>query len=138
MPLPLDTTIPAPTFSPPTPSPLPDGSAAGSVGSHPFSLNSILPLHNTTGSLPNSFPSLLTFIANNLLSLVLLLAGIIAVFSLIRAGLIYITSGGSAERAKEGRASVINAVIGIIVITLSFSIVRLAVGMGYLVGSWGT
>lgn len=67
-------------------------------------------------------------LANTILNFLTLLAGILAVAYLIWAGILYITSGSSADRAKTARAGIINAVIGIIVIVTAYFIIRFAIG----------
>ena len=52
------------------------------------------------------------------------LAGLIAVLFLIVGGFWYITSAGNEETAEKGRATAINAIIGIIIIILSWVIVN--------------
>lgn len=50
--------------------------------------------------------------------------GVLIFFYLVASGITYITAGGNAEQAKKGQQGVINGVIGIIVLTLSFAIVK--------------
>lgn len=56
-------------------------------------------------------------------SVMLILAGAIAVIYLIYGGILYITASGDAEKATKGRTAVINAIIGIIIILLALVIV---------------
>ena len=65
-------------------------------------------------------PSLLVRVINILLSI----AGLVAVIFLIVGGFRYITAGGNEENAEAGKKTIINAIIGIVVIILSFVIVR--------------
>jgi len=53
---------------------------------------------------------------------VLAIAGMIAVLFLIYGGFLYLTAGGDAERVTKAKTTIINAVIGIIVIALAFAI----------------
>jgi len=53
----------------------------------------------------------------------LIVAGIIAFFYLLYGGIQYMTAGGDAEKATAARTTILNAVIGIIIIVISFSIV---------------
>src|SRR5437868_4885605 len=73
-------------------------------------------------------------IANAILGNLTLIAGILAVFFLVFAGIKYITAGGDANRTKEARAGVFSVIIGVIIITIAFFIVRLAVGTGNSIG----
>lgn len=69
-------------------------------------------------------------IAGQVISYISLLAGVLAVIYLIWNGIQYITSSGNADKAKNARQGIINAVIGIIVIVAAYYIIRLAVGIG--------
>jgi hypothetical protein len=51
------------------------------------------------------------------------IAGVAAVIVIIIAGLSFITSGGDAAKAQGARKSLLNAVIGVVVIVLSESII---------------
>ncbi len=59
----------------------------------------------------------------------------IAVLFLIIGGFWYITSGGNEETAEKGKNTVVNALIGIVIIVLAFVIVSVVAN---LVGSAGT
>jgi len=67
-------------------------------------------------------------IVDNLVKIVLIGAGIIAVLYLIYGGIMYITAGGDAEKATKGRTAITNAIIGIIIIAAAFAIYTLAAG----------
>ena len=56
--------------------------------------------------------------------LMLLLAGAIAVVFVIIGGYQYVTSGGSEEQAEKGKKTLINAIIGIVIIILSYTIIN--------------
>lgn len=68
--------------------------------------------------------------ASYILDIMLLIAGILAVFSLIYAGLLYITSAGRPEQSKKARASIIHTIIGIIIIVSSYFLIKLAISVG--------
>lgn len=93
--------------------------------------NSIFSSGGSADGFKNSLPG----IASQVINILLLLAGILAVIYLIWSGFQYITSAGNADRAKGARAGIINAVIGIVVIVAAFFIVRFAVGIGSTVSS---
>lgn len=59
------------------------------------------------------------------LNIVIGVAFIIAVLFLVIGGFRYITAQGNEESAEAGRKTIINALIGIVVIILSFVIVRI-------------
>jgi threonine/homoserine/homoserine lactone efflux protein len=55
-----------------------------------------------------------------------MIGGALAVIYLIWAGIQYIQAGGDASKAKAARASIINAIIGIVVILSTYTIIRFA------------
>jgi hypothetical protein len=63
-----------------------------------------------------------------ILSFLLLLAGIVAFLFVLYGGFLYLTAGGDAARAETGRKYITNAIIGIILIFISYSVVRFIVG----------
>lgn len=72
--------------------------------------------------------------SGNLLDLIALvvriassIAGIIAFVYVLYAGFAYILSGGDAAKASKATAMIINAVIGIIIIALSYSIISFTI-----------
>lgn len=71
----------------------------------------------------NSFPGLLGFIIDNLLKV----AGLVAVGFIILGGFQYITSRGSEEQAETGKKTLTNAIIGLVLIVLSYIIVAVVV-----------
>ena len=72
--------------------------------------------------LPNQ-PTASTFILN-IINVALAVAGLIAVLFLIIGGFRYITSAGNEETSEAAKKIITNAIIGIVVIILSFVIVR--------------
>lgn len=64
-----------------------------------------------------------------IVSWILYIAGALAFIYLVVSGISYITAGGNAEQAKKGQQGIINAVIGIIIVTLSFVILQATVGI---------
>ena len=63
----------------------------------------------------------------SVIKLMLTFAGAVAVMFIIIGGFQYITSAGNAEQAEKGRSTVVNAVIGIIVIVLSYTIINVVI-----------
>ena len=51
----------------------------------------------------------------------LIIAGVVAVLSLIYGGILYIASAGETEKAEQGKKTITGAIIGIIIIVLSYS-----------------
>jgi len=60
-----------------------------------------------------------------IINILLAIAGLVAVIFLIIGGFRYITAGGNEELSESGKKSIQNAIIGIVVIILSFVIVRI-------------
>lgn len=66
----------------------------------------------------------LTEILLSVIQWFLFVAGFLAVLYLIYGGILYVTAGGDTEKATKGRTTIINAVIGIVIILVAFVIVR--------------
>ncbi len=64
----------------------------------------------------------LSVLVTNLINIILLLAGVLAVVYLIWGGISYVTAGGDAEKASKGRVAITNAIIGIIIIIAALAI----------------
>lgn len=58
------------------------------------------------------------------IQLMLFFAGAIAVLFVIIGGFMYITAGGNEEQAEKGRKALTNAIIGIIIVIMSYAIIR--------------
>jgi hypothetical protein len=69
-------------------------------------------------------------IAISAINILLFIAGFIALMSVIWSGYTYITAGGNAKKATDARQRLINAVIGLIIITSVFFFVRIATTAG--------
>jgi type IV secretory pathway VirB2 component (pilin) len=63
-------------------------------------------------------------VVNNVIDLILYVAGVLAIIYLIYSGILYITAAGNPDSAKKGQQGIINAVIGIVIIMLAWVIVR--------------
>lgn len=57
------------------------------------------------------------------IQLLLMFAGPLAVLFVIIGGFYYITSAGNEEQAQKGKRTLLNALIGIIIVVLSYTIV---------------
>lgn len=86
--------------------------------------------HLNTGGTGNGGIKTLFDIVITVIDWFLVVVAIIAFVYLVLYGVKYITSGGDAAKATEARNGIINAIIGIIVITLAFFIINVAVGIG--------
>jgi hypothetical protein len=71
----------------------------------------------------NDFYSIIQLIGKSLIGLV----GVISVFYVIYGGFQYLTSGFNAAQAEQGKKTIRNAVIGLIVVILSYIIVTVVV-----------
>lgn len=60
----------------------------------------------------------------NAANVYLMIAGMLAFLFLVYSGILYITSAGDAEKAKKAQMGLINVIIGIVVVSLSYVIVR--------------
>lgn len=65
----------------------------------------------------------------NGISGILILAGAIAVVYLIYGGIQYTTAGGSPEQATKGKTTIINAIIGIVIIFVAIILVKTVTGI---------
>ena|SRR3989344_4038400 len=78
---------------------------------------------NSTGTgLPNN--SSASSIILQIINIALGVAGLVAVLFLLVGGFRYITSAGNEETAEQAKKIITNAIIGIVIIILSFVIVR--------------
>lgn len=100
-----------------------DGSQGGSTGTREFSIGDFNFLNPFK---PGAGESVTTFnqIFGRVVGLLLTLAAVIAFIYLLIAGFQYITAGGDAAKAQTARQGIINALIGILVILVSYLILR--------------
>ncbi len=75
-----------------------------------------------TDPLPNT--STATELILRVIQILLAIAGLVAVIFLIVGGFRYIIAGGNEETAETAKKTIINAIIGIVIIILAFVIVR--------------
>ncbi len=80
-----------------------------------------------TGGLTSS--QSLTELITNGIRLMLLFAGAIAVVFVIIGGYQYLTSGGNEEQAEKGQKTLLNAIIGVVVIVLAYVIINVIVNL---------
>ena len=71
------------------------------------------------------------------IELLLGIAGGVAVIFVIIGGYQYITSGGNEESAEKGRKTLTNAVIGIVIIVLSYAIITVISNLVTTPGGYG-
>ena len=70
-------------------------------------------------------------IINNLINAALLFAGVVAVFFIVWAGAKFVTSGGDAKQVQGAQQTLSLAIVGLIVVLLSFFIINL---LSYITG----
>lgn len=107
-----------------------------SQGVNPFgtATNQITDVGNAAGI--NSGSTNVYQIAGNLINVVLGFLGIILLGYFLYAGFLWMTSGGSDDKAEEARTMIKNAVIGLIIIVSAFAISNFV--LGSLVNVTGT
>ncbi len=65
-------------------------------------------------------------LAKKIIDIALYVSAIVAVIFIIIGGYYYITAGGNDEQAKNGRKTLVNALIGLTLVVLSYIIVQVA------------
>jgi hypothetical protein len=63
------------------------------------------------------------------IDMVLFITGAIAVVFLIYGGYLYITSAGNEENAEKGKKTIVNSLIGLVIVILSYVIVNVIVNL---------
>ena len=64
-----------------------------------------------------------------IINIMLFFAGMIAVMFIIVGGYWYITSAGNEEQAEKGKTTLVNAIMGIILVILSWVIIRVVTNL---------
>ena len=67
----------------------------------------------------------IAILVTTIITYVLWIAGILAFVYLVYSGILYVSAAGNPDQAKKGQQGLINAVIGIIIITLAFTILKI-------------
>jgi len=78
------------------------------------------------GQLANSQD--LTDLIANIIRILLLVSGALAVLFVVISGYQYITAHGNEEQAERGKKTLINALIGIVIIILAWVVVNVVIG----------
>ena len=76
-------------------------------------------------NLPNNDPSKSL---PGILGTVYWVAGIVAVLTIVIAGIFYITSAGNPQQAAQARTAIIASVIGLVVVVSAFAITQFVLG----------
>ena len=71
----------------------------------------------------DTFPGLITYIIKQLL----LIVGLLSIVFIIIGGFQYITSAGNEEQAESGKKTLTNAIIGLVIVILSYVIVAVVI-----------
>ncbi len=66
----------------------------------------------------------ITTIALNVLQAGFTIAAYVAIFFIIKGGFLYIVSAGSAQGMEDGKKSIVNAVIGLVIVLLAVAIIN--------------
>ncbi|MBI3231918.1 MAG: hypothetical protein HYZ51_02465 [Candidatus Doudnabacteria bacterium] len=88
------------------------------------SIRLLFPIGGISGSQTLTGPTGLIY---RIVSLLLFVAGALAVVFVIIGGYQYITSAGNEEQSEKGKKTLLNAIIGIVVIVLSYVIINVVV-----------
>lgn len=57
-----------------------------------------------------------------------IIAGVLAFFFLVYSGILYLTAGGNAEATKKGQQGLLNAIIGLVIISIAWGVTTALVG----------
>jgi len=122
-------TTPPPTTSPnqPSSSGIQNGPAViGCDITYNTTVNGLCIPKNPISSDPNSIVNSgnITVLLAKIVNILLYFAGIIAVIFVIIGGYRYMTAGGNEETAGKGRKTMVNAIIGLVIIILSYVIIN--------------
>lgn len=79
-----------------------------------------------------SNPTTISELLRQLINWALYISAALSVIFIIIGGYNYITAGGNTEQAKKGRTSLVNALIGLVMIVLSYTIVQVV--YNFLIG----
>jgi len=63
----------------------------------------------------------------NVINLLLMIVGIVAVITIIVAGIRYVTSGGDGQQTKNARDTILYAIVGLVVAIMAFPIVNFVI-----------
>ncbi len=80
-------------------------------------------------------PKTVQNIAVSAINILLFVTGAIAIIYVILGGYRYITAGGDPKKAEAARSTIINAVIGVIIVTASYFIINVAISAGTTLSS---
>ena len=93
----------------------------------------LVPTKTATTLGSSDLPKTLAHLGTEILQILLLLGGVVAVLYLLYAGFRYVTSGGDAEKAKSARAGIFSSIVGVIIIASAFALVHFGIRIGSFV-----
>lgn len=67
-------------------------------------------------------------LVGNVISILMFIAGVVAIAFIIVGGFMYITSSGEPANIKKAKETIVNAVIGLVIAMVSFGVVRFITG----------
>jgi uncharacterized protein YqgC (DUF456 family) len=70
-------------------------------------------------------------ILSTIIQIILGFSGLVAMAYIILGGYQYVTSAGNDEQAKKGRSTLTNAIIGLVVILLSYVIISIVINAAF-------
>ena len=76
------------------------------------------------GDTSSTLSGALTDIWNRAFNVIYLLLGVAAIVMLIYAGIQYITAGGAPDKVKKARQTIVNTVLGIVILGASYAIIN--------------
>lgn len=91
----------------------------------PYFVQAKLPIDKPSDILPGSGNEQPKDLAFKIITAILEVAGVIALLFVIVGGFKYIFSGANEELAESGKKTLLNAIIGVIVIVLSWTLVTI-------------
>ena len=101
----------------------------GVISTHVYAADSgISECSGNDAAICKTNPSLISGILGTVISILLFIAGTIAVIMIIVGGLRYITSDGDAGKASQAKNTIIYAIVGLVVSIMSYGIVAFVVG----------
>ena len=98
--------------------------AQGDVNRGLGSIRLLFPVGGISGAQSLTGPTGLIY---RIISLLLFVAGALAVVFVIIGGYQYITSAGNEEQSEKGKKTLLNAIIGVVVIVLAYVIINVIV-----------
>jgi len=113
---------------------IPNPNDRGSVTQQRLPCTDTAACNNSLNPIAGDFGLALNTLWGQILTIMYLVLGALAVIMLIIAGIQYIISSGQPELVKKARQNIINTILGILILGGSYAIIRLAVTIASAVG----